>query len=100
MIGELLFVIAQLTLTESDVVLANHTGLPIARIEIDKRHFEGIGGGGERTGDIFVSVTPQKHYLRIVFRGGADAVWHQFDFKNVHEIIFERVKNKIEAHTE
>lgn len=84
-------------LGQDNVLLVNHTGLGLARVEIDKRRFETIHSNEEQ---ILVSVTPEKHDLKLVFLGGADVDWPHFDFKGVHEIIFERKKNKIEAHAE
>lgn len=83
-------------LSEDDVIIANHTGLPIARIEIGKRKYEGSGGGNV-SDKILITVTPEKHHLKVVFRGGADVDWPHFDFRGVHEIIFEREANKINA---
>lgn len=85
-------------LSESDVILVNNTGLYIARLEIDGKAYEAWDGGS--TGKILMSITPQKHHLRLVFRGGGKVDWPHFDFKNVHEIVFERVQNKIQARVE
>lgn len=84
-------------LAEDNVLMVNETGLAVARIEIDTRRFETIHSNEEQ---ILVSVTPAKHHLRIVFRGGAHVDWPAFDFRGVKEIIFERNKNKIEARAE
>lgn len=85
------------SLPEDNVLMVNHTGLAVARIEIDSRRFETINSSEDQ---ILVSVTPAKHHLKLVFRGGADVEWPKFDFKGVKEIIFERKKNKIEARAE
>lgn len=81
--------------SENDVVLENHTGLPIVRIEIGDRRLE--DGGGIGTGKILVSISPHRHHMRVVFRGGADVNFPHFDFHGVHEITFVREANKIEA---
>lgn len=84
-------------LAEDNVLLVNDTGLAVARIEIDSRKFETLHSNEEQ---VLVSVTPAKHHLRLVFRGGAHVDWPNFDFKGVKEIIFERKKNRIEARAE
>lgn len=84
--------------SENDIVLENHTGLPIVRILIGERRLE--DGGGIGSGKILVSVSPHRHHLEVVFRGGADVQWPHFDFKGVHAIIFERHNNKIDARIE
>lgn len=85
-------------LSKNDVIFTNHTGLPIARIEIGDRVLQGdIGVGTSINGRILVSVTPHVHNLRLVFRGGADVLWTRLNFKGVHEITFFRDANKIEA---
>lgn len=84
-------------LAENNVLLVNHTGLGLARVEIDSRRFETIHSNEEH---ILVSVTPTKHDLKLVFLGGAAVDWPDFDFKGVTEVIFERKKNKIEAHAQ
>jgi hypothetical protein len=83
--------------SQEDVILANDTGLPIARIEINSMHYEGSGGANV-SDKILISVTPVKHNLRLIFRGGANVDWPKFDFRGVHEIIFERSGNQINAH--
>lgn len=85
-------------LSDADVTLVNDTGLYIARIEIDGKKYEAFDDG--TTGKILMTITPQKHRLKLVFRGGADVEWPAIDFKHVHEIIFERVHNKIQARVE
>lgn len=81
--------------SQNDVILENKTGLPIVRIEIGERRLE--DGSGISTGKILVSISPHKHHLRVVFRGGADVSFPHFEFKGVHEITFLREQNKIEA---
>lgn len=81
--------------SENDVILENKTGLPIVRIQIGERTLE--DGNGISSGKILVSVSPHKHHIRVVFRGGADVNFPHFDFHGVHEITFERIQNKIEA---
>lgn len=82
--------------SEADVILVNDTGLQVARVEIDERKIEAI----DHYNKLLIAVTPVKHHLRVVFRGGADVDWKHLDFQGVHEIIFERVKNKIQARLE
>lgn len=86
-------------LSGNDVIFDNRTGLPIARLEVGDRVYSGEGGL-LTNGRILVSVTPHKHNLRIVFRGGADAVWQGLNFRGVHEITFFRDANRIEARVE
>lgn len=85
------------SLPEDHVLLVNHTGLDVARFEIDSRKFDTLHGNGEQA---LVTVTPTKHHLKVVFRGGADVDWPDFNFKGVREIIFVRNHNQIEAHAE
>lgn len=87
------------TLHDDNIILLNKTGLVIARIQIDHRTLEG-NGGAPITSEVLLSVTPVKHLFRVVFRGGADVEWHDFDFKGVHEVILERYKNAITAKAE
>ena len=82
-------------LSENDVIFTNRTGLPIARIEIGSRVLQ--GDTGTVNAKILVAVTPTRHHLRVVFRGGADVNWPHFNFKDVHEITFQREQNRIEA---
>lgn len=81
-------------LSDSDIILVNHTGLYIARIEIGKLRIDEVKADEK----ILVSVTPTRHHVRLVFRGGADVDWPRFDFRGVHEIFFERIQNHIDAH--
>lgn len=83
--------------SEQNVLLVNDTDLQIARIEIDERKFE---GDLRNVGKILINVTPAKHHLKIVFLGGADVDWPEFNFKGVREIVFERSGSKIEARVE
>lgn len=84
--------------SNNDVVFSNLTGLPIARLYVGERVLQ--SEGGLSNGPILVAVTPTKHTLRIVFRGGATVVWTHLDFKGVHAITFFRQQNKIEARVE
>lgn len=85
-------------LSDADVILVNDTGLFIARLEIDGKKYEAFDDGGPtQPGKILMTITPTKHDLKLVFRGGGDVEWKHFDFKDVHEIFFERVHNKIQA---
>lgn len=83
-------------LSGNDVIFDNRTGLPIARLQIGERVLSG-DTGLLTNGRILVNVSPHKHDLRIVFRGGADVVWTHLNFRGVHEITFMREANKIEA---
>lgn len=83
----------------NDVIFTNRTGLPIARILIGDRTLQGDVGGNVHD-KILVAVTPHKHHLLIIFRGGAGVDFPHFQFKGVHEIIFVRHENKIEAHVQ
>lgn len=85
-------------LSEDDVTIVNRTGVPIARILIDDKVLE--GNGTPVSEKVIINVSPEKHDLKIVFRGGGDALWPHFDFKGVHEIIFERIQNQINARVE
>lgn len=73
-------------LTDEDVILVNDTGLFMARIQIDNLTWEEIKNHEK----LLVSVTPARHHIHIVFKGGGDIDWPKFDFKNVHELWFER----------
>lgn len=84
-------------ISQNDVIFVNHTGLPIARIVIGDRTLNGDFGTSEN-GKILVAVSPHKHHLMVVFRGGADVDFPNFNFKGVHEITFVRHDNKVEAH--
>jgi hypothetical protein len=78
-------------LSDADVIIANETGLPIARIEIDNYKIEATPGVPQHGGGkILVSVSPTKHDLKVVFRGGAVVKWPHLDFSGVHEIYFQR----------
>jgi hypothetical protein len=88
---------AAVGLAPNNVLLVNNTGLAVARFEVDSRRFD--TKDSEET-QVLISVTPTKHDLKLVFRGGAIVEWPHFDFKAVREIIFERKKNQIEAHAE
>lgn len=76
-----------LGLSTNNVLLINKTGLKIVRIEIAGRRFEEVTS---KVDEILIRVTPEKHDMLIVFKGGADVRWPAFDFKNVHEVIFYR----------
>ena len=83
-------------LSQNDVIVINHTGLFISRIQIDERTFHEL----ENTDKILIEVTPTRHHMTVVFKGGADVIWKHFEFRGVHELIFERVlgtDNKFEV---
>ena len=90
-------VVAILGIGEHSVILVNHTGLKIVRIEIGDRKFEDVNN---KYDEILIDVIPEKHNMRIVFRGGGHIDWTNFDFRGIHEIIFERVDHSIRAHRE
>lgn len=85
------------SLTDQNVLLVNHTGLAVARFKIGERTFDTLHSNES---DVLVHVTPGKHDLKIVFRGGAQVEWPHFNFKGVREVIFERHTNQISARTE
>lgn len=85
--------------SENDVIFTNKTGLPIARIVIGDRTLQG-DSGTTVNGRILVAVSPHKHHLLVVFRGGADVSWSHLNFRGIHEIIFERHGAKIDARIE
>lgn len=84
--------------SEHDVLLYNTTGIPIIRIEIGKKVFEG-SGAAPITDLILVNVPPGTHHLKVVFRGGADVEWPAFDWRHIKEVIFKRDHNQITAIT-
>lgn len=73
-------------LSDEDVILSNDTGLDIANVMIDSRSLHEMHPWEK----ILISVTPEKHHLRLIFRGGGDIDWKHFDFRGVHEIWFVR----------
>lgn len=85
------------SLPEHNVLLVNHTGLAVARIEIGERKLDTLHSNET---EVLVHVAPGKHHLRIVFRGGANADWPHFNFRGIREVIFERKTNEIQARTE
>lgn len=85
-------------ISESDVILINETGLPIARIVLDGRTFDAGGGTLPANDKVLITVADGKHHLKLVFRGGADIDWPDINFRGVHEIVFQRSKNRIQAH--
>lgn len=93
----LILIAAVIGLSTDNVILINHTGLKIVRIQIGDRKLEEVNTKVEQ---FLVVVTPEKHDMRLTFKGGAHIDWPDFDFKGIHQIIFERVKNKINAHFE
>ena len=86
-------------MSDADVIMVNDTGVPIVRIQINHRTFED-GKGVSRHNKILVSISPDKHQLKLIFRGGAEVNWPRFNFEGVHEIFFERTRNKIQARIE
>lgn len=81
--------------SSNNVILLNHTGLKIARVTIGERRYE---DPADRQDKIFVSVTPRKHRMELLFRGGVLIDWPSFDFHNVHEIVFDLEGNHVSAH--
>lgn len=85
-------------LSDADVILANETGLPIARIEIDSYKIErSTASMRVHDGKILVSVSPTKHDLKVTFIGGAQIRWPHLDFNGVHEIFFQRNDHNFEV---
>lgn len=94
----LYLLIAMLGLSTNNVLMLNETGLKIVRIEISGRRFEEVTG---KVDEILVHVSPEKHDMKIVFKGGGTVSWPEFDFKGVHEVIFYRTHHhEIRARTE
>lgn len=84
-------------LSDADVIFVNDTGLAIARVEIDSRKLEAPPAtGASQINKALISVTPARHDLKVVFRGGAEVKWPKFDFRGVHEIYFQRNQNVFE----
>lgn len=79
----------------NSVILINNTGLKIVRVIIGDRTYEDIA---TKAGKVLVSVTPKKHHLELVFRGGTHIDWFNFDFHDVHQITFDLVGNRVSAH--
>ena len=80
-------------LADQDIILVNDTGLDISNVLIDSRSLHEMKFHDK----LLVSVTPTRHDLKLVFRGGGDIDWRRFDFHNVHEIFFERDGNSFRA---
>lgn len=83
-------------LSKNDVIIANETGLEVARLEIDGRRLE-AGVTGNVAQKILVEVSPARHHFKVVFRGGSDVDWPHLDFGGIHEIFLERRANHIDA---
>jgi hypothetical protein len=79
----------------NNVILINATGLKIIRVIIADRTYEDIATKADK---ILISVTPKKHHLELVFRGGSRIDWYNFDFHDIHQITFDLVGNKVSAH--
>lgn len=78
----------------NSVILVNGTGLKIIRVVISGRTYEDVTYKGDK---ILVTVTPKKHHMELFFRGGAHIDWFNFDFRDIHQITFELVGNRISA---
>lgn len=81
-------------ISTNNVILINHTGLKVVRIEIGDKKIEEIN---DKLEQIVVNVTPEKHNLIVVFKGGGRMNWPNFDFHGIHQITFERIGNRIRA---
>lgn len=79
----------------NNVVLVNATGLKIVRVIIGDRTYEDIENKQDK---LLVSVTPRKHHLELIFRGGTHIDWAHFDFAHVHQITFEIIGNRVSAY--
>lgn len=79
----------------NSVVLVNATGLKIIRVIISDRTYEDLATKADK---VLVSVTPRKHNMELIFRGGTHIDWRNFDFSGVHEITFELSGSRVSAH--
>lgn len=79
----------------NNVVLVNSTGLKIVRVIIGEKTYEDIATKADK---LLVSVSPHRHHLELIFRGGTRIDWQHFDFAGVHEIVFDLVGNRVSAH--
>ena len=83
--------------SSNNVILINGTGLKVVRIIVGDRTYEDVAS--THKGDkILISVTPTKHHLELFFRGGAHIDWFNFDFRDIHQITFDLVGNRVSAH--
>lgn len=80
----------------NNVILINSTGLKVVRVMVGDRTYE--DATFSKTDKIFISVTPKKHHLELFFRGGVHIDWFNFDFKDVHQITFDLIGNRVSAH--
>lgn len=83
-------------LSDADVIFVNDTGLAVARIYIDSRIIESNPNLPQHDGKALISVTPTRHDLKVVFRGGAEIKWPKFNFQGVHELWIQRNENNFE----
>lgn len=79
----------------NNVILVNNTGLKVVRVIIGDKTYEDIATKADK---VLVSVTPKKHHLELIFRGGTHIDWFNFDFRDVHQITFDLVGNRVSAH--
>lgn len=78
------------------VVLVNATGLKVIRVVIADKTYEDLATKNDK---VLISVTPKKHNMELVFRGGTHIDWPHFDFRDIHQITFELIGNRISAYT-
>ena len=81
--------------SSNSVILVNATGLKIVRVIVGDRTYEDVESN---KGKVLITVSPKKHHLELVFRGGTHIDWQNFDFKDVHQITFDLVGNRVSAH--
>lgn len=79
----------------NSVILVNATGLKIVRIIISERTYEDVETKADK---ILVSVSPKKHHMELIFKGGTRIDWRNFDFAGVHKITFDLEGNRVSAH--
>lgn len=76
------------------VVLVNATGLKVIRVVIADRTYEDLATKADK---VMVTVTPKRHNMELVFRGGTHIDWPRFDFADIHQITFELIGNRVSA---
>jgi hypothetical protein len=81
--------------SSNSVILVNATGLKVVKVMIGDKAYEDIANKADK---IFISVTPKRHHMELFFRGGVHIDWQNFDFRDVHQIVFDLVGNRVSAH--
>lgn len=82
--------------SSNSIILINATGLKIIRITVGDKTYEDVATQGKDK--ILISVTPRKHHMELFFRGGVHIDWFNFDFRDIHQITFDLVGNRVSAH--